>query len=88
MDAETLRVLTHTLSEASHNLRYVGAGSAISALGGVGIGIGVVFAAFIMSIGRQPAMEKKLMPVTWLAFALTEAMALFALLVAFIFIFS
>jgi len=40
------------------------------------------------AFARQPAMEKRLLPVTWLAFALAEAMGLFALLIAFIFIFT
>ena len=84
MDPETVKALTTTLLDISHNLRYVGAGAAIAALGGVGTGIGIVFASFIMSF----AMEKRLLPVTWLAFALAEAMGLFALLIAFIFIFT
>jgi len=88
MDPETAKLLSTTLLDISHNLRYVGAGGAIAALGGVGTGIGVVFAAFIVSFARQPGMEKRLLPVTWLAFALAEAMGLFALLMAFIFIFT
>ena len=88
MDPETVKALTTTLLDISHNLRYVGAGAAIAALGGVGTGIGIVFASFIMSFARQPAMEKRLLPVTWLAFALAEALGLFALLIAFIFIFT
>ena len=88
MDPATVQTISHSLMDISHNLRYVGAGSAISALGGVGTGIGVVFAAFIVSFARQPAMEKRLLPVTWLAFALAEAMGLFALLFAFIFMYT
>ncbi len=88
MDPATVQTITHSLMDISHNLRYVGAGSAISALGGVGTGIGIVFAAFIVSFARQPAMEKRLLPVTWLAFALAEAMGLFALLFAFIFMYT
>lgn len=88
MDIETIRGLTAALADMSHNLRYVGAGVAVGALGGVGAGIGIVFASFIISFARQPQMEKRLLPVTWLAFALTEAIGLFALLIAFIFIFT
>ncbi|MEI6559289.1 MAG: F0F1 ATP synthase subunit C [Rhodospirillaceae bacterium] len=88
MDAVTVQTLAHTLLDLSHNLRYIGAGVAVGALGGVGIGIGVVFGCYILALGRQPSMEKKLMPVTWLGFALAEAMGLFALLMAFIFIFT
>ena len=88
MDAATVQALTHTLLDISHNLRYVGAGAAITALGGVGAGIGIVFGCYILALGRQHSMEKKLLPLTWLAFALAEAMGLFALLMAFIFIFT
>ena len=88
MDGETLQALSRTILDLSHNMRVVGAGAAIAALGGVGAGIGIVFHGFITAVGRQPAMEKKLLPVTWLAFALTEAMGLFALLMAFLFIFT
>lgn len=80
--------LSQAIMDLSISLRYVGAGAALGALGGVGIGIAIIFHAYITSIARQPAMEKRLMPITWLAFALTEAMALFALLMAFIFIFT
>jgi len=80
--------MAQAISELSESLRYVGAGAALGALGGVGIGIAIIFHAFITSVARQPAVEKKLMPITWLAFALTEAMALFALLMVFLFIFT
>jgi F0F1-type ATP synthase membrane subunit c/vacuolar-type H+-ATPase subunit K len=53
MDPETVKALTHTLLDISHNLRYVGAGAAIAALGGVGTGIGIVFGAFNMSFARR-----------------------------------
>lgn len=88
MENADLLILNATLMDISHSLRFLAAGAAITALGGVGIGIGIVFHAFITSYARQPGMEKKLLPVTWLAFALTEAMALFALLMAFIFMFT
>ena len=88
MDGASLLSLINTVQDLSHNLRIVGAGAAIAALGGVGAGIGIVFHGFITAVGRQPAAEKKLLPITWLAFALTEAMGLFALLMAFLFIFT
>jgi len=88
MDHEAAQLLANGLNGISQNLKFVGAGAAIAALGGVGTGIGIVFGSFISALGRQPGMEKKLLPITWLAFALTEAMGLFALLIAFIFIFT
>lgn len=68
--------------------KLVGAGLAVIALAGVGFGIGLVFSSSISAIGRNPAVEKKVMRVTMLGFALTEAVGLFALLVAFMILFS
>jgi len=68
--------------------KMVGAGLAVIALAGVGCGIGMVFSSSINAIGRNPGAQKKVMPVTMLGFALTEAVGLFALLVAFLLLFS
>jgi len=68
--------------------RMVGSGLAVVALAGVGLGIGLVFSSSITAIGRNPGAQKKIMPVTMLGFALTEAVGLFALLVAFLLLFS
>ena len=35
--------------------RYIGAGIAVIALAGVGVGIGNIFAALVSAIGRNPA---------------------------------
>lgn len=68
--------------------KYIGAGLAVFALMGVGVGIGNIFSALISSIARNPAVQPKVFPVGILGFALTEAVALFALLIAFLILFA
>jgi F-type H+-transporting ATPase subunit c len=65
-----------------------GAGIAVIALAGVGIGIGNIFASLISSVARNPAARDTVFPIGILGFALTEAVALFALLIAFLILFT
>lgn len=68
--------------------KMIGAGIAVIALFGVGIGLGNIFSTLIASIARNPAVESNLKGVGLLGFALTEAVALFALLIALLILFS
>jgi F-type H+-transporting ATPase subunit c len=68
--------------------KLIGAGLAVIGLAGVGVGIGNVFAAFISSVARNPAARPVVFPYTMLGFALVEAVALYALLIAFLILFS
>jgi len=68
--------------------RMIGAGLAVVALAGVGLGIGLIFSALINAIGRNPSAREQLFPIGILGFALTEAVALFALLIAFLILFK
>ena len=65
----------------------LGAGIAMIALGGVGIGIGQIFATLVSSIARNPSARNQVFGIGILGFALTEAVALFALLIAFLILF-
>lgn len=68
--------------------KYIGAGLAVVALAGVGLGIGNIFSNLITSVARNPAVQPKVFPIGILGFALTEAVALFALLIAFLILFA
>ncbi len=68
--------------------KLIGAGLAVIALAGVGIGIGSIFSSMIATVGRNPATQGQLQGIMWIGFALTEAVALFALLIALIILFS
>jgi F-type H+-transporting ATPase subunit c len=66
----------------------LGAGIAVIALTGVGIGIGNIFAALVDSIARNPSARGQVFGIGILGFALTEAVALYALLIAFLILFT
>ena len=51
---------------------------------GPGIGIGLIFAAYINGVARQPEAGNLLRPIAILGFALAEALAIFALVLFFI----
>lgn len=58
-------------------------GYGLSAIGG-GIGVGLIFAAYMTSVARQPESQKALQPMLFLGFALVEALAILGLVLAFI----
>ena len=68
--------------------KMIGAGLAVIALAGVGVGIGNIFAALVTSIARNPAARVEVFGIGILGFALTEAIALFALVVALLLLFA
>jgi F-type H+-transporting ATPase subunit c len=63
------------------NVNLIGYG--LSAVG-PGIGIGLIFAAYINGVARQPEARGMLQPIAFLGFALAEALALFGLVLAFV----
>jgi F-type H+-transporting ATPase subunit c len=52
---------------------------------GPGIGIGLIFAAYINGVARQPEARGVLQTIAFTGFALTEALALLGLVFAFVF---
>ena len=66
----------------------LGAGIAVIALFGVGLGVANIFATMVSTVGRNPAARDVVFPIGILGFALTEAVALFALLIAFLILFA
>jgi F-type H+-transporting ATPase subunit c len=68
--------------------KLIGAGAATVGLTGAGIGIGTVFGAFIIGISRNPSIEQKMFKFCLMGFALTEAIALFVLMIAFLILFT
>ena len=67
--------------------KMIGAGLATIALAGVGVGIGLIFGNYVAGALRNPAAAPKVFGNVLLGFALTEAIALFALVVAFLILF-
>ena len=68
--------------------KMIGAGLATIALFDVGIGIGNIFSTLIATVGRNPSVQQRVFPFAIIGFALTEAVALFALLIAFLVLFT
>ncbi len=66
----------------------IGSGLAAIGLVGPGIGIGIIFAGLLYATSRNPAIRKELFSIAILGFALTEAIALFCLMIAFLVLFS
>jgi F0F1-type ATP synthase membrane subunit c/vacuolar-type H+-ATPase subunit K len=67
--------------------KLIGAGLAVVGLGGVGSGIGAIFASSIQSLARNPAAQANIQLPMWVGFALVEAVALYALVVALMLMF-
>ena len=83
------------LSNGENNHRYmlmaaklIGAGLATIALAGAAVGVGLIFAALIQGTSRNPSLRKELFNTAILGFALTEALGLFALMMALIFLYA
>ncbi|KAL0289001.1 UNVERIFIED_CONTAM: ATP synthase subunit, mitochondrial [Sesamum calycinum] len=74
--------------EMLEGAKLIGAGAATIALAGAAVGIGNVFSSLIHSVARNPSLAKQLFGYAILGFALTEAIALFALMMAFLISFA
>jgi F-type H+-transporting ATPase subunit c len=68
--------------------KLIGAGLAAIAMAGAGVGIGALFGALVLAIARNPGVLPTLFRYAVLGFALTEAIALFALMVTFLILFA
>lgn len=68
--------------------KIIGAGLTTIGLAGAGIGVGIVFAALINSTSRNPSIKSDLFSYAILGFALTEALGLFSLMMAFLLLYA
>jgi ATP synthase F0 subunit c len=69
-------------------LKYIGAGLMAFGMLGAAIGVGNVAAAMLTGVARNPGAEGKLTKYFFIGAGLSEAMGLFALVVAFLLIFA
>jgi len=77
-----------TLSEAIiEQGKLIGSGLATIGLVGAGVGVGIVFGSLVSSIARNPSEKDELFRNALLGFALTEAVGLLALMMAFLILF-
>ncbi|KAK1331276.1 hypothetical protein QTO34_009227 [Cnephaeus nilssonii] len=68
--------------------KFIGAGAATVGVAGSGAGIGTVFGSLIIGYTRNPSLKQQLFSYAILGFALSEAMGLFCLMVAFLILFA
>lgn len=68
--------------------KFIGAGAATIGVAGSGAGIGTVFGSLITGYARNPSLKQQLFTYAILGFALSEAVALFALMIAFLILFT
>ncbi len=68
--------------------KLIGGGLATIGVAGAGVGIGTIFGSYVLAAGRNPAAAPKLFGNVLLGFALTEAVALYALVMAFLILFG
>ncbi|KAM4883324.1 ATP synthase F(0) complex subunit C2, mitochondrial isoform 1-T2 [Thomomys bottae] len=68
--------------------KFIGAGAATVGVAGSGAGIGTVFGSLIIGYARNPSLKQQLFSYAILGFALSEAMGLFCLMVAFLILFA
>lgn len=68
--------------------KYIGAGLAVSAISGAGTGIGSIFSALLTGVAHNPDQKEQLFSYAILGFALTEAIALFGLMMSFLILFA
>lgn len=72
----------------SSGIKYIAAALAVLPLSVIGFAVGKIFSTLIESVSRNPSARDKLVPLAILGFAVTEAVALFCLLIAFLILFS
>jgi len=75
------------MTEVLRGLKAVAAGIATVGLVGSGIGIGIVFGSLLLAFAHNVTLERRLVTLALLGFALVEAIALFALMIAFMCLF-
>ena len=69
-------------------LKYIGAGLLSIGMAGAAIAIGNIFVSFFNAIARNPSAAPKIEKYIYIAVGLAEAMGIFAVLLAFLILFS
>ncbi|XKL66499.1 hypothetical protein PGB90_009919 [Kerria lacca] len=68
--------------------KFIGAGACTVGIAGSGAGIGSVFGSLIIGYARNPSLKGQLFSYAILGFALSEAMGLFCLMMAFLILYA
>nr|ALS04579.1 mitochondrial ATP synthase lipid-binding protein precursor [Pseudodiaptomus poplesia]AQS22674.1 mitochondrial-like ATP synthase lipid-binding protein [Pseudodiaptomus poplesia] len=87
MAARTIQT-TAVTRDIDSAAKFIGAGAATVGVAGSGAGIGSVFGSLIIGYARNPSLKQQLFSYAILGFALSEAMGLFCLMMAFLLLFA
>ncbi|RKP33343.1 ATP synthase subunit 9, mitochondrial [Dimargaris cristalligena] len=68
--------------------KLIASGLATISIAGAGVGIGTVFGSLINGVSRNPSLRGQLFSYAILGFALTEAIALFGLMMSFLLLYA
>lgn len=68
--------------------KIIGSGLATISIAGTGVGIGIIFSGIITGYAKSPEHQEQLFAYAILGFALTEAIALFGIMISFLILFS
>ena len=68
--------------------KMIGSGLATIALSGVGVGIGYIFGSLSDAVSRNPSITRALFNYAILGFALTEALGLLSIMMAFLILYA
>lgn len=68
--------------------KFIGAGAATVGVAGSGAGVGTVFGSLIIGYARNPSLKQQLFSYAILGFAISEAMGLFCLMMAFLILYA
>jgi F-type H+-transporting ATPase subunit c len=71
-----------------HAAKLIGAGLAMTGLIGAGAGLGILFGNYLQAAMRNPSAAAGERGMLFLGFAVTEAMGIFALVMAFIILYA
>ena len=68
--------------------KLLAAALALLPIAGVGVGLGLIFSSYNEAVGRNPSALELLDKKFFLTFALTEALAIFALVISLVILFG
>nr|CAX78254.1 putative ATP synthase, H+ transporting, mitochondrial F0 complex, subunit c isoform 2a precursor [Schistosoma japonicum]CAX78258.1 putative ATP synthase, H+ transporting, mitochondrial F0 complex, subunit c isoform 2a precursor [Schistosoma japonicum]CAX78267.1 putative ATP synthase, H+ transporting, mitochondrial F0 complex, subunit c isoform 2a precursor [Schistosoma japonicum]CAX78273.1 putative ATP synthase, H+ transporting, mitochondrial F0 complex, subunit c isoform 2a precursor [Schist len=80
--------ITSVQKDIDQAAKYIGAGAATVGAAGSGAGIGSVFGSLTIAYARNPGLKQQLFTYAILGFALSEAMGLFCLMMAFLILYA
>merc|ERR1712203_1331595 len=88
VDNKRRQTITSAKQDIDSAAKFIGAGAATVGVAGSGAGIGSVFGSLIIGYARNPSLKQQLFSYAILGFALSEAMGLFCLMMAFLLLFA